>query len=225
VDTKWTVKVADFGVSSKIMQESVEKSTKISQDSESSFTVLGSPAWTAPEVLRANTTHESEAVHTFSADVYSFGMVLYSLCSRVEPFKGMQSYHVVIGVASQGLRPAIPTYVPLPLAEIIETCWCEDPKSRPTFLQLIATLEALSFPKVSSQYPYIKKTKKKRKSYFETTQEEELQNEAEESNLYSSTSRITEEDEAEVPLMSSDTDLFDGTDTPKLYETLFGHKT
>jgi serine/threonine protein kinase len=58
VDDHWLVKVADFGLS------------KIKALFEDTSSIVGTPAWTAPEVLRGLQYDEK-------ADVYSFGIILW----------------------------------------------------------------------------------------------------------------------------------------------------
>lgn len=45
------------------------------------------PCWTAPEVLR-------NARYTEKADIYSFGIVLWELATREDPYKGMPPFQV-----------------------------------------------------------------------------------------------------------------------------------
>ena len=52
-------------------------------------TYCGSPAWTAPEVLRGVKYDEL-------ADVYSFGIVLWEILTRSAPYAGMEP-SVIIG--------------------------------------------------------------------------------------------------------------------------------
>lgn len=65
VDIKFRAKVADFGLSQK---------RKVG--------ATGTPLWMAPELLRG------ESENTSSSDVYSFGIILYEVYSRKEPYHG-----------------------------------------------------------------------------------------------------------------------------------------
>jgi hypothetical protein len=44
-------------------------------------------------------------------------------------------------VASEQWRPAIPEHVPETIQSVIQTCWVDEPSSRPSFKQLIDILE------------------------------------------------------------------------------------
>ena len=55
---------------------------------ELSAVVPGSLRWTAPEVLRDAQAQESadSDVITTACDVYSYGMVLWEMCTALDPF-------------------------------------------------------------------------------------------------------------------------------------------
>jgi len=84
VNDEWIVKVADFGLA-KVINDSVD--TK-------NMTACGTTAWAAPEVLRNQT-------YSFQADVFSFGVCLWEICTREEPFENMNAAKIVIMVATE----------------------------------------------------------------------------------------------------------------------------
>src|SRR3989344_4790644 len=68
VDENWNVKVADFGFA-RIKEENA------------TMTRCGTPAWTAPEVIRGEHCFES-------ADVYSFALIMWEMLTRKQPYAG-----------------------------------------------------------------------------------------------------------------------------------------
>jgi serine/threonine protein kinase len=64
---------------------------------------VGSPLWSAPEVLRFSSYSEK-------ADVYSFAIVLWELvCVGKELYPGMLGFQIAIEVGTKGTRPVLPT--------------------------------------------------------------------------------------------------------------------
>jgi len=125
VDENFKVKVCDFGLAKFLNQQS------------GNMTSCGTPAWTAPEVLR-------NEHYTEKADIYSFGIVLWELITREEPHHGMSPFQVVFSVGSQGVRPTIPMSCPSDFRTLIEECWDENPDQRPSFDEIMIHLQAMS---------------------------------------------------------------------------------
>lgn len=50
--------------------------------------------------------------YTESADVYSFGIIVWEIVARAPPFHGMQTMQIAYSV-NQGMRPPIPSHCPL----------------------------------------------------------------------------------------------------------------
>jgi len=90
----------------------------------------------APEVIK----NES---YTESADVYSFGVIMWEVVARQPPFHGLQTMQIAYAVANQGLRPTIPSTCPPSLAALITDCWQTDPRHRPTFAVILERLNSV----------------------------------------------------------------------------------
>lgn len=117
------VKVCDFGLSRFI--ESTLAGT---------MTACGTPSWTAPEVLRNER-------YSFKVDVYSFGIVVWELFSRQDPYPGMPPFQIVFAVGSQFARPLVNSQWPQPWVKLMTSCWAENPDHRPVFEEILHWLQ------------------------------------------------------------------------------------
>jgi len=127
VDEHFKVKVCDFGLSTMVKRH---------QDRFTALTPVGTPCWTAPEVLR----NES---YTERADVFSYGVVLWELVTREDPYQGMPTFQIVIAVGQHKMRPLIPPVTMPALAQLMVECWSEDPNVRPPFSEIVSRLEKM----------------------------------------------------------------------------------
>lgn len=122
MDQDWSVKVADFGFA------------RIKQANETLTPYLGSPCWICPEVLRGEPYYHK-------ADVYSYGMVMWSVVTRRQPFQGLRAMDVALRVL-QGMRPALPHGCSTPIRCLIERCWHPQPEERPTMGEVLDLLDS-----------------------------------------------------------------------------------
>eukprot|EP00158_Paraphelidium_tribonemae_P003204 Partr_v1_DN25952_c0_g1_i2_m68288 putative integrin-linked kinase len=99
---------------------------------------LFEPEWIAPEVLIEGKYTQLEA-----ADVYSFGILLYEMVTRVPPYGDMNAMHVGLKVTLEGLRPDIPEYVPVSLKQLMQVCWSDEPKNRPSLAEVDTIIDEL----------------------------------------------------------------------------------
>lgn len=91
---------------------------------------LGTPHWMAPESLKDANSYGPEV------DVYSFAMLLYELLTNSIPWQGMDPMTVITNVVINKERPEIPEDTAEPLRDLIERCWAQNPKKRPTFAEI-----------------------------------------------------------------------------------------
>jgi len=129
VDEHFKVKVCDFGLST-VVKRRLDRIT--------AMTPVGTPCWTAPEVLR-------NEVYTERADVFSYGVVLWELVTREDPYQGMPTFQIVIAVGQHKMRPLIPATATVPSAfsQLMADCWNEDPNLRPPFSEIVSRLEKM----------------------------------------------------------------------------------
>jgi serine/threonine protein kinase len=98
------------------------------------YTWVGTPFWAAPEVIR----HEP---YDEKADVYSYGILLWELVERKDPYEELNAFQVPLQVANEGLRPHDFTRpAPLGLDQLMRQCWDSDPEQRPSFEDITQTL-------------------------------------------------------------------------------------
>eukprot|EP01018_Ginkgo_biloba_P040140 Gb_11687 [translate_table: standard] len=128
VDKTWTVKVCDFGLAR------FKANTFISSKS-----AAGTPEWMAPEVLRDEPSNEK-------SDVYSFGVILWEIVTMQQPWSGLSPAQVVGAVGFQNRRLLIPQDMNPEIATVIESCWANDPRQRPSFANIMDALKPLVKP-------------------------------------------------------------------------------
>lgn len=119
-------KIADFGLSKII--NGVTESLRI--QSQAGF--KGSYLYSAPEVCG----HEN---YSEASDVYSFSMIVYEIMNVENSFDSKNFFDLLKKI-SEGFRPKIDEIVPDCYRELIEDCWSQDPKERPTFDEIVDRL-------------------------------------------------------------------------------------
>uniref|UniRef100_M4BVG0 Protein kinase domain-containing protein n=1 Tax=Hyaloperonospora arabidopsidis (strain Emoy2) TaxID=559515 RepID=M4BVG0_HYAAE len=118
-------KVGDFGLSRRY-KKGVDALT----------TLVGTPFWLAPEIIRSER-------YGPEADVYSFGIVLTELETRHTPYHDQEEtgLKVLMRVAHKGLRPSLPSSCLPERRRLIEDCLRDVPARRPTFAQVLSRLQ------------------------------------------------------------------------------------
>ncbi|KAF0683262.1 Aste57867_24694 [Aphanomyces stellatus] len=118
-------KVSDFGLS-----------RRYKKDLDALTTVVGTPFWLAPEVIR-------NEKYGISADIFSFGIVLTELETRQTPYHDIDQtgLKVMLRVAKDGLRPSLPTSCLPKRRRLIQDCLLDHPSSRPTFFEVLHRLQ------------------------------------------------------------------------------------
>ena len=116
LDTRFRAKVADFGLS----------------HNKRYLGVTGTPFWMAPELLRG------DAENNPTTDVYSFGMVVYEVYSRGDPYEGeiVEEVLMQISDATINKRPRVPSTCPSLAKSMMIECLAADSQLRPTFEEL-----------------------------------------------------------------------------------------
>jgi len=112
-------KVSDFGLSRK--QEGGDGGTTQS--------AVGPLKWMAPESIQSRQ-------YSPASDVWSFGVVIWEIFNKTEPFPTMDGVVVAMEVCTKNLRLQIPNPCHPILAEIMRRSWVAEPERRITFKEI-----------------------------------------------------------------------------------------
>ena len=127
LDRNISVKLADFGNTRSFQMQMTKQK--------------GTFQWMAPEVIKGST-------YTESSDVFSFGIIMNELVTRVPPYQGTDKKDVAKKVVNNPkYRPKYDTKkVPKDWADLMVKCWQHDEKNRPTFDEVIELLLKAKLP-------------------------------------------------------------------------------
>jgi len=123
---QWICKVSDFGLSRH--SESEGPQTTRSE--------TGPLKWMSPESLL-------ERTYSVSSDVWSFGVTLYEILSREEPYVGLTNVQAASAVMYQHLRLKPPDTCPPKLAHLMEKCFETEPEKRSSFKEILKALDEI----------------------------------------------------------------------------------
>lgn len=119
LDENCSSRICDFGISRTV-------------ESGIMTNAIGTYNYMAPEIINSER-------YDLKADVFSYGMMLWEMAAKRVPFQGLNQVSIAKKISNFD-RPSIPKTVPPPLANLINACWSHDPKSRPTFTQIISRM-------------------------------------------------------------------------------------
>jgi len=164
VENKFSVKVADFGLS-RLTESGFYKTD------DRTLPVK----WCAPEVLRYGE-------YSTKSDVWSFGIVAWEIFSfGVIPYPGIDNVDVIYKLL-EGYRLPSPEGCPDVLYKVMLRCWQLDAKERPTFKEIFSIIDQYSKTYVLQQAHLQPSMDEEQKSeiIYQTTQvqktEEEIYN-------------------------------------------------
>jgi serine/threonine protein kinase len=133
LDTIWTAKVADFGLS-RITAASESMGDNAGDDlyyksTKGTFAVR----WTAPDTMET-------LRYSTASDVWSFGVVLFEIYANgARPYAGMDNAAVITDVMA-GYRMPQPEECSNVLYATMLRCWAAAPTARPSFTELVRAL-------------------------------------------------------------------------------------
>ncbi|NXQ73969.1 IGF1R factor, partial [Quiscalus mexicanus] len=121
VSEDFTVKIGDFGMTRDIYEtDYYRKGGK----------GLLPVRWMSPEALK-------DGIFNTQSDVWSFGVVLWEIATLAEqPYQGMSNEQVLRFVMDNGVLER-PENCPDELHELMCLCWQQNPRQRPSFVQLL----------------------------------------------------------------------------------------
>ena len=126
LDSNFFPKICDFGLS---------KTTGSSQKMKTGG--VGTLAFCAPEVLMKADDQKYDGE---KADVYSYGMTIYSLLYDQIPFEDLQIMGIFQEVIMNKKRPELTGQFSTTIDNLITRCWDNDPENRPTFNEIVNEL-------------------------------------------------------------------------------------
>ncbi|KAL0277427.1 UNVERIFIED_CONTAM: hypothetical protein PYX00_004716 [Menopon gallinae] len=126
VSTPYMVKLADFGLSRVLDNQSYYKSSKGKLPIK----------WMAPESINFRK-------FTTASDVWMFGVCIWEiLMLGVKPFQGVKN-NDIISKLENGERLPLPPNCPPRLYSLMSQCWCYEPSKRPTFKHIRQVLSEI----------------------------------------------------------------------------------
>jgi len=121
-------KIADFGMS---RNDNTNEANSTKSDT-------GPLKWMAPEAL-------NEKIYSTATDVWSFGVVIFEIMERQEPYSDLNAIQAASRVALSGLRlhPPSDPNCPEVIHEVFIQCFQTDPNQRPVFKDINIRLETI----------------------------------------------------------------------------------
>ncbi|XP_038998922.1 uncharacterized protein LOC120124290 isoform X1 [Hibiscus syriacus] len=99
----------------------------------------GTLPWMAPELLNGSSSRVSEKV-----DVFSFGIVMWELLTREEPYADLHYGTIIGGIVSNTLRPPVPESCDPEWRSLMERCWSAEPSERPNLTEIVNELRSMA---------------------------------------------------------------------------------
>jgi len=82
-----------------------------------------------------------QRIYSKASDVWSFGVTLWEITARQDPYPNLDPLQTALEVCHGGLRLAIPPFTPSIIVSIMKGCFEEDPDRRPTFAMITDKLQ------------------------------------------------------------------------------------
>ena len=134
----WTTKVSDFGTSRVLGYREDQRSPQ------------GTPAYNPPEFMGC--LFPRKHADGKLGDVYSFGVTFWEMVECKKPFGAIRDdITLQCAVQKSARRPEISAGWPNKFRELLECCWSQDPKNRPSLPTIITNLQNTLQPQALPQ--------------------------------------------------------------------------
>ena len=127
LDVESNPKLCDFGLST-------VKNTAETSQSRTVCPALGTPRYSAPEVLRGDMLTVTQL---FKADIYSLTIVVFEVVAQEEPFEGLSVRQLEAQVGRGNLRPTSDVVFSEQVSSFLTSCWDASAANRPTATQFL----------------------------------------------------------------------------------------
>lgn len=173
IDSRWTVKICDFGLNQLRGPASRDTDTDSISDDQKMTTLL----WTAPELLGGASSLD-EVVGTAAGDVFSYAIIMSEVLTSQSPYQqvalGAKDVVSIVagraplpanlnlnvkasttsipttnvhawasGSSSRPFRPPVPADSPPEFVKLMQLCWDERPAERPKFQAVCKRLDVI----------------------------------------------------------------------------------
>jgi GTPase SAR1 family protein len=130
-----TVKIIDFGLTTRVGPRKLRGRR------------VDNPVWVAPEILRNEPYDEK-------VDIYALGVILYEMISFKQFFSEFSFFSDIEDAVCSGRRPTLPKDCPTMYAQLVQRCWDDNARKRPSFTWIENTLSKIEAA-VSRKKPVI----------------------------------------------------------------------
>lgn len=83
------------------------------------------------------------STYTEKCDVFSWGIILWEVLSREQPFKDIELAFGIMWSVHKGQRPPLIEGCPKPIEKLMTTCWDPAPINRPSMEYVVKVMTAL----------------------------------------------------------------------------------
>ena len=116
------VKVLDFGLARRVWEPPEPRAETLSVALTESGTIVGTPQYLAPEVLRGKPADER-------SDLWALGVLLHEMAGGTRPFKGKTNFELASAILHE-VPATLPARVPAGLRGCIRRCLAKEPGER-----------------------------------------------------------------------------------------------